>query len=634
MEEAAYENFYVGSHTPFEPEFGEYFTGHRMAHADIGAPTSPMTADQIRQASRLLNTGMKIVEVGAIQQDVFEAIPKQHFKEMKRLAEVTGTKMTMHGPIIDLAGFSQQGWDNRLRKMAEAQVVDALEKAHELDPEGNIPVTFHAGPPLPLQKWVHVPKKEADEMIQNIQGRAEEAKRKLHESERDRISDLKNERMQESILAVNPDTGQIREVRYERQIWPEGIIEFDPKSRIDSLNLTEWENERFGIARLEEEKARLARMIPAEEYGMLKESIKNIPEQKIREIERKGRFGHALLPDEKEAAEKITRLQQIEWPLKETNFHQYMSLRNMYNDFMKHGQKDYTKHLQESVKEIVGPEMDNIKNNVYSDKLIQELNNKIMQLPPPEKWKPADEFGTEKVAETTAAAALKVWKKFGSKAPVIALENYPETVMSTGEDSVKVINAARKRFVEKAKEQGMAEAAARNAAEKLIGVTWDYGHINMLRRHGFPEKFVTEETKKVAEYIKKVHLTDNFGFADSHLPPGMGNIPYKEALAVLEQKGIKAPQIVEASGFVQHFKTNPHPYVLEALGSPLYTMMSQPYWNQIRGTYGSYFQGYGEFLPDFHFRTYGSPSFSALPSELGGEMPGERRQTFTGQPAE
>ena len=101
------------------------------------------------------------------------------------------------------------------------------------------------------------PKKEADEMIQNIQGRAEEAKRKLHESERDRISDLKNERMQESILAVNPDTGQIREVRYERQIWPEGIIEFDPKSRIDSLNLTEWENERFGIARLEEEKASL-----------------------------------------------------------------------------------------------------------------------------------------------------------------------------------------------------------------------------------------------------------------------------------------------------------------------------------------------------------------------------------------
>src|SRR3990167_7076306 len=99
-EKGHYENFYQGSYTPFEPEFGEYFTGYRAAAGSIGAPTSATTADQIRQASRLLNTGMKVVEIGAIQPAVFEAIPKQHFKEMNRLSKLTGTEVTVHGPIV------------------------------------------------------------------------------------------------------------------------------------------------------------------------------------------------------------------------------------------------------------------------------------------------------------------------------------------------------------------------------------------------------------------------------------------------------------------------------------------------------------------------------------------------------
>jgi len=626
MAEESYENFYAGSHTPFEPEFGDYFTGHRAEQSYIGAPTSPMTADQIREASKLLNTGMKVVEVGAIQQDVFEAIPKQHFKEIKRIADLTGTQATMHGPIIDLAGFSQEGWDNRQREMAEAQMKDAMAKAYELDPKGNVPVTFHAGPPLPLQKWVHVPKEEAERRINSIQKRAEERTpegKQIRYSRGDvrLIKDLQNERIQESILAVNPDTGQLRPMKYEQQYWPEGTIEFDAKSRIDSLNLTEWEGEKFSVARLEEEKSRLARMIPMDEYGAIKEKI-----------------ARGVASDQDRA-----RLEQIEWPVKETNFHQYMSLRNMYNDYMKHGGdiRDpegkvimSKKQFQEDVKELVKPEMGGLSRGEYSDKLISGLRNKMNNLPAPEKWKPADEFGREKVAETTANVAFDAWKKFGDKAPVIALENYPETIMSTGEDSKNTIVAARAAFVAKAKKSGMSESHAARAAEKLIGVTWDYGHINMLRRHGFPEKFVVEETKKVADYIKKEHLTDNFGFADSHLPPGMGNIPFKEALGVLQKKGIKVPQIVEAAGMVQHFKTNPHPYVLEALGSPLYNYMASPYWNQMRGTYGSYSGGYGEFMTDFHVQTYGSPSFHTLPTELGGEMPGERRQTFSGQQTE
>ncbi len=627
-----YENFYIGNYTPLEPEFGEYFTGARIAHASLGAPTSPMTADQIRQASKLLNTGMKTVEVGAIQQDVFEAIPKQHFKEMRRLAELTGTEMTVHGPIIDLAGFSQQGWHETQRKMAEAQMVDTIEKSHELNSKGNVPVTFHAQPPFPTQRWVHVDEKKANEMIGNIQQRAGE-RGGYSRDEIKMVEDLRRGRMMDSVMAVDQETGQFQEIRYQQQYWPEGIIEFDPKSRIGMMNFSQWESEKFGVTRLEEEKMRLARLIPVEEYGALKEEEKNLLS--------KYKDGAATESDVRKLRQVHSDLQRVEYPIQETNFHQYTALRNMFNDFMKFGEKEYKdssgrvvlrrEDVAEEVKEIWKAHGTHNAGGVYSDELISNLREKISQLPYPQKWRPADEFAREKVAETTAGAAFTAWKKFGDKAPTIALENYPDTVMSTGEDSAKVIEAARKAFVERAMKEGVGADRAKAAAEKLIGVTWDYGHVNMLRKYGFPEKFVVEETAKVAEYVKKAHLTDNFGFADSHLPPGMGNIPYKQALAELEKKGIKVPQIVEASGLVQHFKTNPHPYVLEALGSPLYSYMAAPYWNQARASYGAYFGGYGEFLPDFHFKTYGSPSFSALPSELGGEMPGERRQTFSGQ---
>ncbi|HIH34211.1 MAG TPA: sugar phosphate isomerase/epimerase [Nanoarchaeota archaeon] len=633
-----YENFYIGSYTPMEPEFGEYFTGARIAHGRLGAPTSPMTADQIRQASKLLNTGMKTVEVGAIQQDVFEAIPKQHFKEMRRLAELTGTEMSVHGPITDLAGFSQQGWHENQRRQAEAQMVDVLEKARQLDAKGNVPVTFHAQPPFPTQRWVHVPQVEADKMIDNIQNRAVE-RGGYSRGEDEIIKDLRRGRRMDSVIAVDQETGQIQEVKYQQQYWPEGPIEFDPKSRIDMMNYSQWESEKFGVTRLEEEKMRLAKLMNVEEYGAMRENLKGVSREKIDELYERERESQRLDNKEQQILNADRRLKQIEYPIQETNFHQYTALRNMFNDFMKFGKEEYKddkgnvalrrKDVENNVKKIW--EAYGKTGNVYSDELIEGLRNEISRLPHPQKWRAADEFAREKVAETTAGAAFTAWKKFGDKAPTIALENYPDTVMSTGEDSARVIEASRKAFVDRALAQGIPADRAKAAAERLIGVTWDYGHVNMLRKYGFPEKFIVEETAKVAEYVKKAHLTDNFGFADSHLPPGMGNIPFKAALAELEKKGIDVPQIVEASGLVQHFKVNPHPYVLEALGSPLYTYMAGPYWNQMRASYGAYFSGYGEFLPDFHFKTYGSPSFSALPTELGGEMPGERRQSFTGQ---
>ena len=66
--------------------------------------------------------------------------------------------------------------------------------------------------------------------------------------------------------------------------------------------------------------------------------------------------------------------------------------------------------------------------------------------------------------------------------------------------------------------------------KKFIGATWDMGHINMLKKQGFTNKEIIRETKKIAPYVKHVHITDNFGFDDSHLSPGMGNVPIKKVM--------------------------------------------------------------------------------------------------------
>ncbi|MBU2496975.1 MAG: hypothetical protein KJ767_02870 [Nanoarchaeota archaeon] len=635
VEKGAYENFYIGNYTPFEPDFGEYFTGYRVPAAQLGAPTSPQTADQIRQATRLLNTGMKVVEIGAIQPQVFEGIPKQHFKEIGRLAELTGTDVTVHGPIagIDMAGFTEQGWQEQQRVRAEKQIIDTLEKAYQINPKGKIPVTFHGG--VPIQRWRYLDEKERKELLEKFPDTREEVKREIESG-----------KVRDFMYAVDPETGQMQGIRFEERVWPEGRMVFDPKRRIDMINQTQWSNDNFELAVLQEQKARLASMIPAEQYGMLKEKIAQVPKEDFQRTLRKYHNREQLNREEEKVIQTYSELQRVEAPLRETNEREYMKLREMYNDFMKYGNKDakevlekytekeitpITKRISDARRTGDGEEYRRAHEALQSDQTLNGLRNTMAQLPAPEKWQPADDFAKNKIAETAANAAFSAWKKFGNNAPTLALENYPDSAMSTGEESAAVVQEARKRFVEIAQKKGVSPESAKVASERLIGLTWDLGHINMMRKYGFSEKFVVEETKKAAPYIQKTHLADNFGFDDAHLPPGMGNVPFKEALAEIEKAGIKVPNIVEAGGFVQHFKTSPHPYVLEALGSPLYTYMSEPYWNQARASYGSYFQGYGEFLPDFHFRAYGSPSFSALPTELGGEMPGEKRQTFSGQ---
>ena len=177
------------------------------------------------------------------------------------------------------------------------------------------------------------------------------------------------------------------------------------------------------------------------------------------------------------------------------------------------------------------------------------------------------------------------------------------------------------------------EDEAEKQAEKLIGATWDVGHINMMRRFGYDKVDIIKQTEAVAPFVKKVHLSDNFGFEHTELPMGMGNVPLKEIMEKIGKEGYDIKKVIEAGNWWQHFspggKTNP-PLVptLKGLGTQMYS--GAPGWNQIYGTPGGYFIGYGTMLPEQHFSLYGA-GFSNLPIELGGQISGKDSR-FSGTP--
>ena len=84
---------------------------------------------------------------------LIDTIPKQQFKEIHRLKKLVGVDLTFHGPLVEASGFERgSGWSEVNRENQERQLWSAIERAHELEPTGNIVVTLHSSSGLPELK--------------------------------------------------------------------------------------------------------------------------------------------------------------------------------------------------------------------------------------------------------------------------------------------------------------------------------------------------------------------------------------------------------------------------------------------------------------------------------------------------
>jgi len=194
-------------------------------------------------------------------------------------------------------------------------------------------------------------------------------------------------------------------------------------------------------------------------------------------------------------------------------------------------------------------------------KQVGEIKNKIDNL------RPIEEIGIKRSAEAIARAAMFAYdqekEKNLEKPLFVAPEAFmPEHWGSHPKEMETLILASREALAHQlAVERGMDSEQAKKVASDHIKATFDVGHAYTWRKFFQPEtpgetmeetdkrfnKWLLDNVKRLAEkkIIGHVHLSDNFGYYDEHLTPGMGKAPIKEFLSELKKAGVETTVIVE-----------------------------------------------------------------------------------------
>ena len=150
MSDYGVESFYGGGGSSLEPDPNGPFVGYQLNPVQIGFSSNPFTADQLGEFQRGIRSGAKVIETNLLRVNVQgsesdQIVPIQHFDEIRALAKLTGVSPSIHGPLVDAAGFEGQGvWSEENREQNERIMFAAMKKAKRADPDKNIPVIFHS----------------------------------------------------------------------------------------------------------------------------------------------------------------------------------------------------------------------------------------------------------------------------------------------------------------------------------------------------------------------------------------------------------------------------------------------------------------------------------------------------------
>ncbi|PIN89887.1 hypothetical protein COU60_02220 [Candidatus Pacearchaeota archaeon CG10_big_fil_rev_8_21_14_0_10_34_76] len=622
-----YENFYDGAGYGLDPtygrseNYGDLFTGYRISAGQFGFPTDPRSANQLKAVSDKLSTGTKNIEVSGVTPATLDTIPKEHFKEINRLKKLAGAELTFHGPLVEPTGVSRQGWNESDRLQAERQITNAIMRGYDLDPKGNVVITFHSSNGLPeprtdvINEKTKKPETTSIWVVDERTGNFSSISKPKVEYFRGKAVEIEDElkRKNEEAwfrtlqhVSFNAHNGE----NIIQKAIPQGKVE-DPKlQKIFEKHPIEQVYKMY----LEGKQEQIEKIAGPEMGAILINQMREITHGDIYLREAYGGF-QELFNQAYYATEKTAE--------KSGNSEDLAKLE---------------KFRQEIAPKIDSLENDPTKISELGEELVRGINV-LRSINPPETLRPLEDFAIDKASDTFAGAALTSFKQLKENTPIISIENPPVGMgLSRADQLMRLVESSREKFANRAIEElGMSKKEAKQQAEKLIGVTWDVGHINMLRKYGFEDKHLLEEAKNIAPYVKHIHLSDNFGLEHTELPMGMGNVPIKKTLELMEQynKKIKDVKKVVETGtwFGPQAFGNQTPFAqsLEAFGSPLYSMQMAPYWNQAIAASGGYFSGQGAVNPQIHHSMYGS-GFANLPVELGGQMAGRNR--LSGAPME
>ncbi|MBS3081818.1 hypothetical protein J4416_02685 [Candidatus Pacearchaeota archaeon] len=648
---ANYETFYDGSEYPFEKKQYSGISSINSYHPsakDIAYPSDPLSANQLKKVSDKISTGAQTIEVSGLglmgggPMKHLASIPKQHWKEIDRLRQLTGVDLTFHGPLVDPTGVTGRGnWSEDHRVEAERQMKAAVELAQQMNsssaeenPKGMV-MTFHSNNGLPeVKRRIITP--DGKEQI-------------VHYS----VINERNGEIGAIPLIEDPFEGKGAPFKDEKQI----------KEWLETENKKQWAN-RLGEIAFENNRAR--REISEAFYtpegranvGEVKELQQRVlkmydryikdPIAANKEISEDIKLYPDLTPEETRSviSHTINNLSDAEIFLNQA----YHRFKDSFNEAHKKADGDSKNKLNKlrshMIPVIEGYNKDKSKLLEFQKELTEGIQE-LKLIGAPNYYRPLEEFAVDKGSDTFANVALHAYQnaKAHHRAPgIISIENPPAGMsgLTRADEIVKLVKASREKFVERAVQQKiMSREKAVETSKQIIGATWDVGHINSIRKWGYNKEDVLGEAKTIAPFVKHMHIADNLGFEDSELPAGMGNVPIDEILNNKEwgENFRKAKKVIETGDWFsrQGGMGMSHTPVREAfsgLSAPVYSMgsASSAYWNDAINSDAGYFGGLGPINPEIHHSIYGG-GFSNLPAYSGGELPGKAsNSSFSGAP--
>jgi len=406
-------DIYQGGYSSLDPS-NNYITA-----GTIGMTTDPRVANILQEVSTKLSSGVKQIEISAASPEVFDAMPKQHLKEVNRLSKLTGIDVSLHAPVIDVSGIDpRSGFSESERELSERKVTEALLRAKELNPDGSIPVTFHSAEGIPGSQLL--PPSQRKE--------GEEHKR---------------------LIVINKETGRLAPLEPEIEYHPEleklEPTRVTPEQRLDKLNNTEWSN-------------RIAQLIfNKERADELLEKSKPFIEHLIEEIET-GKFKEEdfkFSPDLQRAYRHYENAQAYLHDIHAQASSLFSRAYEFGNEHQREILKAYSENFGKNIKKasIPNPLSKNkepLPNPFVQAQAMHELIHGLKRITP-EMNVPIEGFAVEKSAQTFGNAAFNAYKKFKDKAPVLVIENPPAGfALSTGEDIKNIVEESMKQFVENA----------------------------------------------------------------------------------------------------------------------------------------------------------------------------------------
>ncbi len=244
-----------------------------------------------------------------------------------------------------------------------------------------------------------------------------------------------------------------------------------------------------------------------------------------------------------------------------------------------------------------------------------------------------DNFAKEKAKKSFIELGMEAYNK--PSKPMIVIEQFsPDHALGNPKQTAELVKDVRRGLTnELVKKKGLSRNRARKEANNIIGMNYDIGHANMWKKYGKTDKEILNEIDEIYPIVKYVHISDNFGDHDTHLPTGWGNAPVNEAMKKLKKKGWKGRPMLETWG-VPEYGANAFGVSQSLYGLNANLVQGGANWEMAGGTY--FETGYsfttGPILPDINFQTYGA-GFSGLPystgAQIGGRRPGEQ---FSGTP--